>query len=97
MAEIILAPTAQSKVIPLSLRLNDTDTSLVSQLVTNRQFNTADTDAWFSFTLEELTSSATAHLSDATTGNFYGHAHCSYTASTQYYMGLHYQATAKWK
>ncbi len=40
---------------------------------------------------------ATAHLSDATTGNFYGHAHCSYTASTQYYMGLHYHAKAKWK
>lgn len=61
MAEIILAPTAQSKVIPLSLRLNDTDTSLVSQLVTNRQFSTADTDAWFSFTLEGLA---------ATTGTF---------------------------
>ena len=61
MAEIILTPTAQSKVIPLSLRLNDTDTSLVSQLVTNRQFNTADTDAWFSFTLEGLA---------ATTGTF---------------------------
>ena len=40
---------------------------------------------------------ATAHLSDATTGNFYGHAHCSYTVSTQYYMGLHYHAIAKWK
>ena len=61
MAEIILEPTAQSKVIPLSFRLNDTDTSLVSQLVTNRQFNTADTDAWFSFTLEGLA---------ATTGTF---------------------------
>ena len=61
MAEIILEPTVQSKVIPLSLRLNDTDTSLVSQLVTNRQFNTADTDAWFSFTLEGLA---------ATTGTF---------------------------
>lgn len=61
MAEMILEPTAQSKVIPLSLRLNDTDTSLVSQLVTNRQFNTADTDAWFSFTLEGLA---------ATTGTF---------------------------
>ena len=61
MAEISLAPTVQSKVIPLSLRLNDTDTSLVSQLVTNRQFNTADTDAWFGFTLEGLA---------ATTGTF---------------------------
>ncbi len=61
MAEIILEPTAQSKVIPLSIRLNDTDTSLVSQLVTNRQFSTADTDAWFSFTLEGLA---------ATTGTF---------------------------
>jgi len=61
MAEIILEPTVQSKVIPLSLRLNDTDTSLVSQLVTNRQFNTADTDAWFGFTLEGLA---------ATTGTF---------------------------
>ena len=40
---------------------------------------------------------ATAHLSDATTGNFYGHVHCSYTVSTQYYMGLHYHAKAKWK
>ena len=61
MAEIILEPTVQSKVIPLSIRLNDTDTSLVSQLVTNRQFSTADTDAWFSFTLEGLA---------ATTGTF---------------------------
>ena len=61
MAEITLEPTVQSKVIPLSVRLNDTDTSLVSQLVTNRQFNTADTDAWFSFTLEGLA---------ATTGTF---------------------------
>lgn len=61
MAEIILEPTVQSKVIPISLRLNDTDTSLVSQLVTNRQFSTADTDAWFSFTLEGLA---------ATTGTF---------------------------
>ena len=61
MAEIILAPTAQSKVIPLPIRLNDTDASLVSQLVTNRQFSTADTDAWFSFTLEGLA---------ATTGTF---------------------------
>ena len=61
MAEIILEPTVQSKVIPLSIRLNDTDTSLVSQLVTNRQFNTADTDAWFGFTLEGLA---------ATTGTF---------------------------
>lgn len=40
---------------------------------------------------------ATAHLSDATTGNFYGHVHCSYAVSTQYYMGLHYHAKAKWK
>lgn len=61
MAEIILEPTVQSKVIPLSIRLNDTDASLVSQLVTNRQFSTADTDAWFSFTLEGLA---------ATTGTF---------------------------
>lgn len=61
MAEIILEPTVQSKVIPLPIRLNDTDASLVSQLVTNRQFSTADTDAWFSFTLEGLA---------ATTGTF---------------------------
>lgn len=61
MAEIILEPTTQSKVIPLSLKLNETNAALSSQFVTNRQFSTADTDAWFSFTLEGLA---------ATTGTF---------------------------
>lgn len=61
MAEIILEPTALSKVIPLSVKLNEVDTSLNGQLITNKQFNTADTDAWFSFTLDGLA---------ATTGTF---------------------------
>lgn len=61
MAEIILEPTALSKVIPLSLKLNEVDSSLTGQLVTKQQFNTADTDAWFSFTLDGLA---------ATTGTF---------------------------
>lgn len=61
MAEIILEPTALSKVIPLSLKTNEVDSSLVGQLITNSQFNTADTDAWFSFTLDGLA---------ATTGTF---------------------------
>lgn len=61
MAEILTQPTALSKVIPLSLKLNEVDTSLNGQLITNQQFNTADTDAWFSFTLDGLA---------ATTGTF---------------------------
>ena len=54
MAEILTQPTALSKVIPLSLKLNEVDTSLNGPLITNKQFNTADTDAWFSFTLDGL-------------------------------------------
>ena len=61
MAEILTQPTALSKVIPLSVKLNEVDTSLNVPLITNKQFNTADTDAWFSFTLDGLA---------ATTGTF---------------------------
>lgn len=61
MAEILTQPTALSKVIPLSVKLNEVDTSLNGPLITNSQFNTADTDAWFSFTLDGLA---------ATTGTF---------------------------
>lgn len=54
MAEITLEPTALSKVIPISLKINDTDATAVTRLATKRQFNTSDTDAWLSFTLEGL-------------------------------------------
>ena len=61
MAEIILEPTVSSKVIPLTVRPTDVDHASTGQLVTNKQFNTADTDAWFRFTLDGLV---------ATTGTF---------------------------
>ena len=61
MAEIILEPTVSSKVIPLTVRPTDVDHAHTGQLVTNKQFNTADTDAWFRFTLDGL---------GATTGSF---------------------------
>ena len=61
MAEIILEPTVSSKVIPLTVRPTDVDHAPTGQLVTNKQFNTADTDAWFRFTLDGL---------GATTGSF---------------------------
>ena len=61
MAEIILEPTVSSKVIPLTVRPTDVDRTYTGQLVTNKQFNTADTDAWFRFTLDGL---------GATTGSF---------------------------
>ena len=52
MAEILLEPSSLSKIIPLSFDLNDTNASNVAQLMTKRQFNTADTDAWFQVTLD---------------------------------------------
>ena len=52
MAEILLKPSSLSKIIPLSFDLNDTNASNAAQLMTKRQFNTADTDAWFEVNLE---------------------------------------------
>ena len=52
MAEILLEPSSLSKIIPLSFDLNDTNASNAAQLMTKRQFNTADTDAWFQISLE---------------------------------------------
>ena len=52
MAEILLEPSSLSKIIPLSFDLNDTNASNAAQLMTKRQFNTADTDAWFGISLE---------------------------------------------
>lgn len=52
MAEILLEPSSLSKIIPLSFDLNDTNASNAAQLITKRQFNTADTDAWFEVSLE---------------------------------------------
>ena len=54
MAEIILEPTELSKVIPISLKINDTDAKTVTRFATKRQFNTSDTDAWLSFILEDV-------------------------------------------
>ena len=56
MAEIIVEPTALSKVIPLKFKINDVDVPKTTQLSTNKQFNTTDTDAWFSFELDGLAS-----------------------------------------
>ena len=56
MAEITLEPTPLSKVIPISLKINDTDATAVMRLATKKQFNTSDTDAWLSFALEGLES-----------------------------------------
>lgn len=52
MAKILLEPSSRSKIIPLSFDLNDTSASNAAQLMTKRQFNTADTDAWFEVNLE---------------------------------------------
>ena len=58
MAEIILEPTALSKVIPLKFKINDVDVPKTTQLSTNKQFNTTDTDAWFTFELDGLASAS---------------------------------------
>ena len=56
MAEIIVEPTALSKVIALKFKINDVDVPKTTQLPTNKQFNTTDTDAWFTFELDGLAS-----------------------------------------
>ena len=56
MAEIIVEPTALSKVIALKFKINDVDVPKTTQLSTNKQFNTTDTDAWFTFELDGLAS-----------------------------------------
>ena len=58
MAEILLEPSSRSKIIPLSFDLNDTSASNAAQLMTKRQFNTADTDAWFQVTLDGFSETA---------------------------------------
>lgn len=58
MAEIIAEPTALSKVIPLKFKINDVDVPKTTQLSTNKQFNTTDTDAWFTFELDGLASTS---------------------------------------
>ena len=58
MAEILLEPSSLSKIIPLSFDLNDTNASNATQLMTKRQFNTADTDAWFEVSLEGFVDTA---------------------------------------
>ena len=58
MAEIIEEPTALSKVIPLKFKINDVDVPKTTQLSTNKQFNTTDTDAWFKFELDGLASTS---------------------------------------
>lgn len=54
MAEIIAEPSALSKVIPVSFKINDTDSVTTTRLATKKQFNTTDTDAWLSFTLDGI-------------------------------------------
>lgn len=58
MAEIIAEPTALSKVIALKFKINDVDVPKTTQLPTNKQFNTTDTDAWFTFELDGLASTS---------------------------------------
>ena len=58
MAEILLEPSSLSKIIPLSFDLNDTNASNAAKLMTKRQFNTADTDAWFEVSLEGFVDTA---------------------------------------
>ena len=58
MAEIIVEPTALSKVIALKFKINDVDVPKTTQLSTNKQFNTTDTDAWFTFELDGLASTS---------------------------------------
>ena len=41
--------TPLSKVIDINFNLNETSKTLLANAVTGKQFNTADTDAWFEF------------------------------------------------
>ena len=54
MAEILLQPNYLSKVIRIALDAKETDSTKLARLITSRQFNTADTDAWLSFELDGL-------------------------------------------
>ena len=40
MAEIIEEPSALSKIIPISFKINDTDSVTTTRLTTKKQFNT---------------------------------------------------------
>lgn len=59
MAEIIVEPSALSKIIPISFKINDTDSITTTRLATKKQFNTTDTDAWLSFTLDGIDANMT--------------------------------------
>ncbi len=41
--------TPLSKVIDINFNLIETNKALLTKAATNKQFNTADTDAWFEF------------------------------------------------
>lgn len=59
MAEIIVEPSALSKIIPISFKINDTDSITTTRLATKKQFNTTDTDAWLSFKLDGIDANMT--------------------------------------
>ena len=88
MAEILLKPSSLSKIIPLSFDLNDTNASNAAQLMTKRQFNTADTDAWFQISLDDFV--ATAGSFDITLFNLndksvFNHTGKPFTTNPFYY------------
>lgn len=62
MAEIIEEPSALSKIIPVSFKINDTDSVTTTRLATKKQFNTTDTDAWLSFTLDGIDANMTGEF-----------------------------------
>ena len=62
MAEIIEEPSALSKIIPVSFKINDTDSVATTRLATKKQFNTTDTDAWLSFTLDGIDANMTGEF-----------------------------------
>lgn len=88
MAEILLEPSSLSKIIPLSFDLNDTNASNAAQLMTKRQFNTADTDAWFEVSLEGFVDTAGSFditLFNLNDKSVFNHTGKPFTTSPFYY------------
>ena len=88
MAEILLEPSSLSKIIPLSFDLNDTNASNAAQLMTKRQFNTADTDAWFEVSLEGFVDTAGSFditLFNLNDNSVFNHTGKPFTTSPFYY------------
>ena len=58
-----MAPTADSKIIQLSLNAKETDVRKLATAYTQSQFFTSDTDAWIVFGVPDLDLTGTARHS----------------------------------